>query len=337
MKKLAVLIPTYNSAQYLKESIDSILNQTYSNFDLYIYDDCSTDNSKEVIESYTDKRIFYRKNNENLGISKTLNKGLDELLPNYQYIARMDADDWAFPERFEKQLCYLEENESIMLCGTQGFWLKNINENVSSGWEYPVENNYLKLYLLFSASFGHSSVFLRSNFFDSNALRYDEDIKTCEDWDFWIRVSENGGMHNLPDFLMKYRIVNNSNHRSVENKNKHLKERSIIIANYWKTFEINLSPEQVFEYYYGTNETINQNFRYKLETLITCFNHLFLNYTKNLSTSDKKKFGYLLSRRISDFWKRSNSSKYNLVIWFVILTKVKFIGNIQLIKNQLTL
>lgn len=336
MKKLAVLIPTYNSAQYLKESIDSILNQTYSNFDLYIYDDCSTDNSKEIIENYNDRRVFYERNNKNLGISKTLNKGLDRLLPNYEFIARMDADDWAFPERFEKQISYLEANKSIMLCGTQGFWLKKIFENPLSGWEYPITNNYLKLYLLFAASFGHSSIVLRSDFFSSNNLRYDENIKTCEDWNLWIRVSKNGEVSNLPDFLMKYRIVHTSNHRSEKNKNIHFKERAIIISNYWKTFSIDLSPEQVFEYYYSSDENIKHHFQSKLKIIIDSFNKLFLNYAKDLKKEDKLKFQYLLARKVSDFWKRSNVTSYNPVIWFIILTKVKFIGKFRLIKSQVT-
>ena len=152
MKKLAVLMPTYNCAAYLSESIDSILNQTFSHFDFYIYDDCSTDNSQEIIESYNDERIFYRKNDINLGISKTLNKGLNELLENYEFIARMDADDWAYPERLQKQIDFLEENKTQVLCGTQGFWLKNLSETFSSTWKYPIENDYIKLYLLFAAS-----------------------------------------------------------------------------------------------------------------------------------------------------------------------------------------
>ena len=80
MKKLAVLLPAYNAALYIKASIDSILNQTFHDFDLYIYDDCSTDNTAEIISSYNNSRIFYSKNVANLGIAKTLNKGLDELL-----------------------------------------------------------------------------------------------------------------------------------------------------------------------------------------------------------------------------------------------------------------
>jgi glycosyltransferase involved in cell wall biosynthesis len=334
MKKLAVLMPTYNCAKYLQESIDSILNQTYSDFDLYIYDDCSTDHSSEIIKTYTDDRIFYIKNSENLGIARTLNLGLEKLVPNYEYIARMDADDWCFPERFQRQLDFMDANHEIAMSGTQGYWLKQMSETPLSAWKYPTKSEYLSCYLLFGASFGHSSVIFRSVFFITNNLRYNQVIRTCEDWDLWIKVSKIGKIANLPDFLMKYRIVPNSNHRSIENKKIHLKERSIIISNYWKTFDISLSPEQIFEYYYDTNLT-GQDFYPKLNILIDSFNKLFLNNSKHLKSEDKNNFSYLLARKIVDFKKRSTISKYNPFVWFILLTRVKFMNTVRLIKSQL--
>lgn len=335
MKKLAVLMPTYNCAAYLKESIDSILNQTFCDFDFYIYDDCSTDNSSEIIKSYSDNRIFYRKNDSNLGISKTLNKGLEELLSKYEFIARMDADDWAFPERLQQQIDFLDDNQSLVFCGTQGFWLNDMNKMPNSGWSYPLNYNFIKLYLLFSASFGHSSILFRSKSLKINDLKYNEEIRTCEDWNLWVEISKIGIVQNMPDFLMKYRILPNSNHRSAENIKLHLKERSIIISDYWKTFDINLSPEQVFEYYYETENSIKVDFAEKLKTLINCFNKLYLNHANNLESDDREKFSYLLARKMAGFWKRSNVSKINPTIWFLMLSKVKFISFIRLIKSQL--
>ena len=333
MKKLAVLLPTYNVAPYIAESIDSILNQTFKDFDLYIYDDCSTDNTSEIVSSYKDQRIYYKKNKINLGLSKTLNIGLSHLLSNYEFIARMDADDWAFPERFQKQIEHMKHNKDIVVCGTQGFWLKDISQNPFSGWTYPTSNDYIKLYLLFSASFSHSSLFFRSDFFLKNNFRYDETIKTCEDWDLWTRIQDSGKFANLSDFLMKHRVLENSNHRSVENKMKHLNERSVIISKYWKIFNIDLSPEQVFEYYYQKDFIDKEKFIPKLKILINAFNDIFINHTTFLNQSDKKKFSYLLSRKILDYWKRSNLNRYNIPIWIVLLTNVKFISHIVLIKN----
>ncbi len=328
-------MPTYNCAQYLQESIDSILNQTFSNFDFYIYDDCSTDNTSQIISNYKDKRVFYIKNAENLGIAKTLNLGLEYLLPHYEYIARMDADDWSFSERFEKQIAFMDVNLDVVMSGTQGYWLKEMSEIPKSAWGYPAKFEYLKYYLLFGASFGHSSVIFRNDFFIKNNIRYNQLIKTCEDWDLWIKVSQIGKIENLPDFLMKYRIVSNSNHRSPENKKIHLKERSIIISNYWKTFNVGITPEQVYEYYYDTDESIQDNFLSKLKILIDSFNGLYINHAENLEKIDKKNFSYMLARKIVDYRKRSTVNKYNPVVWIMILTRGKFRSKIRLIKSQL--
>lgn len=333
MKKLAVLLPTYNAAIYLNESIDSILNQTFSDFDLYIYDDCSTDNTRDIVSIYNDTRLFYEKNIKKLGIAKTLNKGLEELLPHYEYIARMDADDWSYPNRFEKQIDFLDKNQETMMCGTQGFWLKEINQNPTKGWEYPVTNEYIKCYLLFAASFGHSSVILRSESFKKLNLRYNELIQTCEDWELWIRVAITGQVSNLPDFLMKYRILENSNHRSLEKIEIHLEEKSSIISNHWANFNIELSPDEVFEYYYEVKRMSQSDFIKKIKILINVFNLLYANNSQNFFLEERKNFSYMLARKILSYWKRTEVNRLNPIVWFVIVKEVTFINKVKLIKS----
>lgn len=336
IKKLAVLLPTYNAAFYLKESIDSILNQTYTDFDLYIYDDCSIDNTYEVISGYSDSRIFYRKNDENYGIAKTLNRGLEELLPNYEYIARMDADDWSFRERFEKQLKYLDENQEITMCGTQGYWMKDMSQNPVTAWEYPVNYEYLKCYLLFGASFGHSSVIFRSNHFKNYSLKYNETLKTSQDYDLWTQMVSIGlKVANLPDFLMKYRILENSNHRLINHKEKHIEINTKIISNYWSKFNIVLTPQQVYNYYFEDKVGFKSEFVAKLIILIEAFNKLYLDNAQSLNSKDRKKFRYLLVRKILKYWKLTNFSRVNVSIWILIISKVKFVNKFKLIKSLL--
>lgn len=333
MNKLAVLLPAYNAAAYLNESIDSVLNQTFKNFDLYVYDDCSTDNTEKIISDYKDSRLFYRKNEQNIGIAKTLNIGLEELLPHYEYIARMDADDWAYPERFQKQLDFLGKNQEVVLCGTQGYWLKDINQNPVSGWKYPVNNEYIKCYLLFAASFHHQSIVLQSKFFIKTNLRYDETIATCEDWDLWTRVVKEGKVANLREFLIRCRILPFSNHHSPLNKKRHYEERSKIISNYWSEFNGALSPEEVYEYYYGDKIIAKSDFIGKIKILINAFNLLYVNTAHNLDLNEKMSLRYLMARRILDFWKRSKASRFNPMIWIVILKDVKFMNKIKLIRS----
>jgi glycosyltransferase involved in cell wall biosynthesis len=333
MKKLAVLLPTYNAELYLNESIDSILNQTFSDFDLYVYDDCSTDNTEELISKYNDNRLFYRKNIKNSGISITLNNGLEELLPYYEYIARMDADDWSYPERFQKQMDYLEQNQDVILCGTQGYWIKDINEDPSGGWEYPNSNEYIKNYLLFAATFNHQSIIFQSKSLIDTNLRYDEKITTCEDWEMWTRMVKVGKIVNLPDFLIKCRILPFSNHHSPLNKEKHLQERSKIISDYWADFNIILSPDEIFEYYYANKSISPADFIKKSKILIRAFNLLYENTKQNLFLEERNNFSYMLARRILDFWKRSKVSKFNPMIWMLIVKEVTFMNKIKLIKS----
>lgn len=333
MKTLAVLLPTYNAALYINESIDSILNQSYTDFDLFVYDDCSTDNTTSVILNYKDSRVHYIKNQENLGIAKTLNKGLDALLPNYHFIARMDADDWAFPERFKKQLDYLEQHKYVVMCGTQGYWIKDMTLNPNSGWEYPVRHDYITYYLLFAATFGHSSLIIRSDFFNKNQLRYNETIETCEDWDLWIRVIKHGKAGNLPDFLMKYRILNESNHRSLEKKTQHLQERSKIISEYWSYFKIKLSPEQIFDFYYSEDPVPKQQFIQNIKILIQIFNLIYNKAHHDLTIEECRGFGYMLARRILNYWKRAKVSRWDALVWWHIVRDVEFMNAFKLIKS----
>jgi glycosyltransferase involved in cell wall biosynthesis len=262
MKTLAVLMPTYNYERYLLESISSILNQTFIDFDLYIYDDGSNDKTEEVVAKFKDKRIKYIKNNENIGLSRTLNKGLDKLCLEYTYIARMDADDWAYPERFEKQITFLNRNKKIGLCGTQAYCSTFNDDTDYTRWTYPLHDELLRIELLFSASFWHPSIVLRSSVIQKYGIRYDIFKESTEDWDMWIKISEHTELANLPDYLIKYRIHSNSNHRSIDKLERHYAERADIISSYWNKLteitnkEMKLTSEDI-KYLYYNNEVEN--------------------------------------------------------------------------------
>ena len=335
MKTLAVLLPTYNAAAYIQESIDSILHQTYADFDLFVYDDCSTDNTETLIKGYKDTRVHYKKNIKNLGIAKTLNRGLEELLPYYEYVARMDADDWAYPERFKKQLDYMSLHDEVVLCGTQGYWIKNMEQVPLSAWEYPINHNYLRVYLLFAASFNHQSVIFRSKFLIDNHLKYNETISTCEDWHLWTRIVKLGKVYNLPEFLIKCRILPFSNHHSPLNKEIHLKERSQIISNYWKYFSVALTPQQIFDFYYSEDPVPKQQFIQNIKILIKTFNLIYKNTHHDLSLAERKGFAYMLARRLLNYWKRAKISRRDIFVWCVIVRDVEFMNTLKLIKSMI--
>ncbi|TXE12033.1 glycosyltransferase family 2 protein [Seonamhaeicola algicola] len=333
MNKLAVILPTYNSAHFLKESIGAILNQSFKEFELFIIDDCSTDNTEQFVQNIDDNRVKYIKNSKNLGLAATLNKGLKLLVDKYEYIARMDADDWCYTNRFEKQISFLEAHNDIVLCGTQGYWLRDFNVMNSSSWSYPTDNLEIKYNLLFTACFGHSSVIFRTSFLKENKIWYNESIDTCEDWDLWTRIIKQGKVANLPDFLMKYRIVDNSNHRAQENREKHLRERSKVIASYWQSFNISSNADFIYNSYYSSKSISKKEFEKNILTLIKMFNVLNVHASKELSKDGQQILEYRCLRSILRAWVNSGITKSALGIWFLILKNVKFTSKLKIIKS----
>ena len=117
MPKVSVVMPAYNAEAYIGAAMESILSQSFGDFEFLILNDCSTDGTEAIIQSYDDPRIVYIKNEKNMGVAATLNKGL--AAAQGEYIARMDADDFSLPQRFEKQVAYLDAHPEVVVLGTQ--------------------------------------------------------------------------------------------------------------------------------------------------------------------------------------------------------------------------
>jgi glycosyltransferase involved in cell wall biosynthesis len=200
--KVTVLMSVYNCKKYLREAIDSILGQTFEDFEFLIIDDGSTDSSAKIIRSYADPRIRLIQNEENIGLTRSLNKGLK--LAKGEYIARMDADDISLPSRFEKQVKALDENEKLGLLGTR--YVKIDNKGNEKG-EIPVplrRENILKHFLLFGSAFCHSSMMFRKSYAKEIGF-YDESMKFAQDYDFGLRLFEIYDIDNYPEVLQKWR------------------------------------------------------------------------------------------------------------------------------------
>jgi len=180
--RITVIMPVYNNAPFLNEAIRSILSQSYRDFEFLIIDDGSTDGSREIIRSYQDERIRLVQNNSNLGISCSLNKGLD--LARGEYVARMDGDDISRASRFGRQLSCFDANSNIGICGS---WVRFFGNNRSFIGSYPIAPDCIKAYMLFN-------------------LGYDENIVAAQDFEFWRRCADCFDIVNLPDVLLDYRI-----------------------------------------------------------------------------------------------------------------------------------
>lgn len=208
--KISVIMPVYNGEKYLKEAIDSILKQTFSDFELLLINDGSTDSTEAIIKSYDDVRIVYIKNEKNLGLIKTLNKGLD--IAKGEFIARMDQDDISHPERFEKQLIIFEKNPEIGVCATLFTPFNNTEEHKTI--EHPELHKSIKINLLALCIIGHPTVMLRKNAIDN--FRYDERFQAAEDYELWTRLVTSTQFYNIQESLLQYRI-HSSNMSVLEN------------------------------------------------------------------------------------------------------------------------
>lgn len=205
MPKISVVMPTYNSIRFIRESIESILNQTFVDFELIIIDDGSTDGSSEVIAKYKkqDERIYVYTNSKNQGIVASLNRGL--ACARGRYIARMDADDICHPIRFQKQIEFLNEHPSVGILGCAVQYINSAGTILGVN-SYPLEDTEIRWTCLFSNPFAHPTVMMRNCILTKNSLLYDPLKQNVEDYDLWVRLLDKTKGANLKEALLQYRV-----------------------------------------------------------------------------------------------------------------------------------
>ncbi len=220
--KISVVMSIYSEpVEWISEAIDSILNQTFSDFEFIIIND-----KPDRIENVTllsqyerkDKRIVIISNEENIGLTKSLNKGLK--IAKGKYIARMDADDISLLTRFEKQFSFMEDNEDIIACSceVETFGRKKMY------WKLEKEDKDLRNHFLLPSPITtplcHPASFIRNRVLKENKIFYDENITSAQDYDFWRQLLLVGKLANIGEILFKYRLsdVNISSTKRVEQK-----------------------------------------------------------------------------------------------------------------------
>lgn len=200
--KISVIMSVYNGIPYLKEAVESILNQTYDNFEFIIVDDASIDSSWQYLKSLKDKRIKLIKNKKNLGLAASLNKTLRQAQGDY--VARMDADDINLPNRFQKQVNFLNAHRDYILVGSQVQWVDE-NENSISGFDVPQTDEEIRKKLIWRNQIHHATVMFRKSDIEKIGA-YKTRLNGVEDYDLWFRVIKAGKVANLPDRLVKRRL-----------------------------------------------------------------------------------------------------------------------------------
>ncbi len=288
---ITVLMPVYNCENYIFEAVESILKQTYHNFELIIIDDCSTDNTIAKIKEFTDDRIHLIQKEKNSGHTNSLNFGLQ--IAKGKYIARMDGDDISLPMRFEKQVSFLEANEDVVLCGTQ---YKVIGtEKVCN---HPLSHDEIKVKLLLGSYIAHPTVMFKKEFFDNHNLSYNSEMEPAEDYDLWSRVVFLGRVANLKEVLLHYRV-----HEQQMSKVKN--EKQEFLAN---KIRLNLLKKIIYDLSFYSNIFIlsNQVNNKKLDVKLFKENVNFLNLLRKKNNEngvfDSKLFINYIENEKSRLW-----------------------------------
>ncbi len=247
---VSVLLPVYNAEKYLHEAITSVLQQSYKDFELIIINDGSSDKSDEIIRSFKDPRIRYLINEQNIKLIKTLNRGIDEALG--KYIARMDADDICMPDRFLRQVEFLEANNDYVMCGS---WARIIDGegNITGRIKRIDTDGMIRSNMLFTTPFLHPTVMIRTEALKKE--RYSDVALHCEDLELWIRLAANGDakFKNLPYFLLEYRW--HTTNVSVQNAEFQSVHRRKLIVPYVERLVGQMSEEETEVHFssYSTN------------------------------------------------------------------------------------
>ncbi len=232
--QVTVLLPVFNAAEYLKDAVDSILNQTFKDFELLVIEDGSTDDSLSILKSYNDPRIKIIEHTQNEGLIKTLNEGLR--IATGKYIVRMDADDVSLPDRLAHQVKFMNAHPDVSVVGT---YFKDIYGKVKVA-KTPVSHEALKSQLFFSCALAHPTVIIRKSDFEKHQFFYDADFPHAEDYELWVRVSRKLKIANLPKVLLKYRF----HQQQVSSKHNNTQRNSMHRCHQRQLMEMGMSPSE---------------------------------------------------------------------------------------------
>ena len=306
---VSVIMSNYNTDEtYLRKSIDSILSQTYENFEFIIVDDCSTNNSVEIIESYNDCRIKLIKNEQNIGITKSLNIAIKNA--NGEFIARMDADDISLAQRFEKQVEFLTRNPEYIACGTAIEIIGSHEEGKIIYRKIPDIETF-RIYLLFGnyPNIAHPTAMFNHFLLKKFEIEYDEKYILAQDYKMWVNCSKVAPCYNIDDVLLQYRVHDKA--VSVEKQQLQKDIASQIILEQLQMLNISCNGE-ILE--------IHRNFLFERKE----YNLKFKKWIKKLISQNKKKKLY-------------NARKFKTILWqrwaeisYYALTKTR--NPVQIVK-----
>ena len=244
----------YNEQKYVKEAIESILSQTYRNYEFLIINDGSTDNTREIVNSYNDPRIRLIDNSSNMGLAKSLNRGLQ--ISQGELIARQDADDISDPNRLERQVKYLDVHTDVMLLGTGVRTIDEFGKPHKVALTVPDTLTAIRWYLMFESAFAHTSVMFRRNIIYEKLGGYNEIFTRAQDYELWSRIARVYSVANLNETLVCHRFQYESTTKRMARKDPPIEDiahenlkvflKSPDITSQWASFIIPFQSRKKF-------------------------------------------------------------------------------------------
>jgi len=320
---ITVVMPVYNAEKYLASAIDSILNQTYEDFEFIIIDDASKDNSWNVAKTFHDPRIILLENEINMGPAVTANLGIQNA--KGEFIARLDADDISFRDRFERQITFFNSHPKVGVLG--GPFQEITADGIKVGSpRVPLQEPYLiKFWLLFEDVMNNPTIMIRKKVLEGSG-GYNPDLRVSEDYELWTRLTAVTEFSNLPDPLIYYRIHSKSASSTQVEK---MKRNHMLICQRECAQLTGKKYDESFLMLLFSNEVLKPS---QTRSLIALYQDCLNLYIKNEELTPKQKKGllYTLSWRISYLVKRTYPS-------FLILDKKlqAYLNNKDLLVNDL--
>ncbi len=324
MCEITVIMPVYNGEKYLAEAINSVLNQTFTDFTLLVLNDNSTDSTAKILEGFKkqDSRVQVITKETNVGPANLRNEGIEKA--NTKFIALLDADDIALPTRFEKQLKVLKENPEIGVCGT---WFTIFGDKKEKTLKHAINHDDLKVQFLKSCGIGNPTVMFKKAVLGD--LKFEHKYVPAEDYGLWSQLIAQTKFHNIPESLLKYRWhTNNISQTKIENLRK---SNFLIRVKQLEHIGIKATDEKI-KYYVNAVALKKKQCIEDVITTIEAANHI-----KN----NNKKYNYykqdILENHIDTVIIRTirNAAHYNLSFYNYLKKESGYFSKISLIDKTL--
>jgi glycosyltransferase involved in cell wall biosynthesis len=321
---VTVLMPVYNGERYLKEAVSSILCQTFDEFEFLIVNDGSTDDSVDIIRSFSDPRIQLVHNQENLKLIATLNKGIE--LSRGKYIARMDSDDISLPDRLAKQLDFMEKRPGVGICGT---WSRTFSDGAVT-WEtkFPTDHETIKAHLLLNTAISHPTAMFNAPLLRKWGLRYETSAIHAEDYDLWCRASDVFSLANVPEILFLYRM--HAGQISKEHASTQSRSAQSIRRRMLTRLGLNPNDKQMEIHLSLCREDYKQEMQY-VSDVATWLSAIYLS-NRNSFYCARGSLQLIFTRIWMDVCKRNQSSGFDLLVRHVRNKMVNKKVNLQLLR-----